>query len=56
MNLVTPRQRKEWLSKAEDYADIVHEKSAFLIIFNIRFISSFFKKQNMFYHMLQDFV
>ena len=23
MNLVTPRQRQEWLSRAEDYADIV---------------------------------
>jgi hypothetical protein len=24
MNLVTPRQRQEWLSRAEDYADIVN--------------------------------
>ena len=23
MNFVTPRQRKEWLGQAEDYADLV---------------------------------
>ena len=30
MNFVTPRQRQEWLSRAEDYADVVRFQFSFI--------------------------
>jgi hypothetical protein len=39
MNLVTPRQRKEWLSRAEDYADIV--TTIFFILYKYLFLFFF---------------
>lgn len=47
MSFVTQRQRQQWLSQAEDYADVVsHEKRKFLRLKTRSF--SFYKKQNTF--------
>jgi hypothetical protein len=50
MNFVTPKRRQEWLSQAEDYADIVKKLSFknYFLSFS-RFFLSFSNGQNIFY-------